>query len=109
MTYREFRDSVAFGHEVQEDATEVVVRVFVKQRNDDKLVANVGGRMERQSIEIKVWDALVQGTVQPLSWDVLIRGAKRMLFYHILANFQIENVPDLKDHEIEIVLSELKA
>jgi hypothetical protein len=107
MTYNEFKAKAAFGYEVKANHTQVVVRVFVKLREGGKQIVNVGATMDRQFNEMKMWDASVQGTLQELNWDSLIRAAKRMLFYHILGALKIEDIPDLRDEDIETVLSEL--
>ena len=104
MNYSEFSRLVTLCSEVSEGALDVSVRVKVRLRSNGHLVANVGARMDRQFNEGQMRDALIQGTLQPLGWDTLVRGAKRMLFYHILASFKIENVPDLKDAEVDTVL-----
>lgn len=107
MTYNEFKAKAAFGYEVTASTTQVVVRVFVRLRNGGNEIVNVGATMDRQFNEMQMWDARVQGTQQPIGWDSLVRSAKRMLFYHILAALRIDDMPDLKDEEIETALSEL--
>lgn len=109
MTYNEFKAKAAFGYEVTASTTQVVVRVFVRLRNGGNEIVNVGATMNRQFNQMQIWTAMVQGTPQPIGWDSLIRSAKRMLFYHILAALRVDDMPDLKDEEIEAVLAELNS